>query len=250
MNLEGKLAVITGGGQGLGREFACYLGELGARLVIADKDSHQAAETVAYLGKKGVSVKAFTVDVTVNEQVQAMADEVHRTLGPVEILINNAAVYYGINRKPFMEIEEKEWDLVMNVNIKGAWLVTRAIFPHMQELGRGKVINIASQVFFTGSHHFAHYVASKGGLIGLTRALARELGSYQVTVNAVAPGFTDTEASRVLVQDINKYDSSANSLQRIGVPQDICGAVAFLASPLSDFITGQTILVDGGRHMN
>jgi NAD(P)-dependent dehydrogenase (short-subunit alcohol dehydrogenase family) len=202
------------------------------------------------LGKKGVSVKAFTVDVTVNEQVQAMADEVHRTLGPVEILINNAAVYYGINRKPFMEIEEKEWDLVMNVNIKGAWLVTRAIFPHMQELGRGKVINIASQVFFTGSHHFAHYVASKGGLIGLTRALARELGSYQVTVNAVAPGFTDTEASRVLVQDINKYDSSANSLQRIGVPQDICGAVAFLASPLSDFITGQTILVDGGRHMN
>jgi NAD(P)-dependent dehydrogenase (short-subunit alcohol dehydrogenase family) len=250
MNLEGRLAVITGGGQGLGREFACYLGELGARVVIADKDSHQAAETAAYLIKTGVTAKALTVDVTASGQVQAMADEVHRTMGPVEILINNAAVYYGINRKFFMEIEEKEWDLVMNVNIKGAWLVTRALFPHMQELGRGKVINIASQVFFTGSHHFVHYVASKGGLIGLTRALARELGSFQVTVNAVAPGFTDTEASRVLVQDINKYDPSANSLQRIGVPRDICGAVAFLASPLSDFITGQTILVDGGRHMN
>jgi len=250
LNLHGRLALITGGGKGLGREFASFLGVLGARIVIAARNQQNLTDTAQFLQEQGIEAKAIAVDVSDSRQVQAMAEEVHRTMGPVEILVNNAAIYYGVVRKSFMDIGEDEWDLMMNVNIKGPWLVTKAFFPHMQEVGRGKIVNLTSQVFFTGSHHFVHYVASKGGVIGLTRALARELGKYNITVNAVAPGFTDTEASRTLVGDISKYDPSANSLPRVGVPRDICGAVAFLASPLSDFITGQTILVEGGRHMN
>jgi NAD(P)-dependent dehydrogenase (short-subunit alcohol dehydrogenase family) len=249
MNLQGRLALITGGGRGLGLEFAFFLAEQGAKVVIADKDIEQAKETARTIKGKGMTAKAVPVDVTDGRQVEEMANIVYKTMGPVEILINNAAVYYGLTRKPFYEIAEPEWDLVMNVNVKGAWLVAKALFPHMRELGRGKIVNIASQVFYTGSHQFVHYVASKGGVIGLTRALARELGDFQVTVNAVAPGFTDTEASRSIA-NVHTYNPGACCIKRVGEPGDICGVVAFLASPLSDYITGQTILVDGGREMN
>ncbi len=250
MDLSGKLVLITGGGKGLGKEFASFLGSLGARIIVAARNKDNLSSTVAELQNMGIEATARPVDVTSMEQLQEMATEIRSSKGPVEIVINNAAIYYGVERKTFLEIDEAEWDFMMKVNVKGPWLVTRAFFPHMQELGRGKIVNIASQVFFTGSQNLVHYVASKGGVIGLTRALARELGQYSITVNAVAPGFTDTEASRTLVADIHKYDTSANCLKRLSVPEDVCGAVAFLASPLSDFITGQTIIVDGGRAMH
>jgi NAD(P)-dependent dehydrogenase (short-subunit alcohol dehydrogenase family) len=179
----------------------------------------------------------------------AMAAETVRAFGRIDILVNNAAVYDGIKRKPFYEITSDEWDLVMSVNVKGAFLAVRAVFPYMQEQGYGKIINLASEVFFTGSHGFAHYVSSKGGIIGLTRALAIELGSYNICINCVAPGFTDTEASRGLA-DVSKYDTSKTPLRRLETPEDLTGAALFLASPESDFITGQTLLVDGGRAMH
>jgi NAD(P)-dependent dehydrogenase (short-subunit alcohol dehydrogenase family) len=169
--------------------------------------------------------------------------------GKIDILVNNAAIYDGIKRRPFYEIDLDEWDLVMTVNVKGALLSARAVFPYMKEQGYGKIVNLASEVFFTGSHGFAHYVASKGGIIGLTRALAVELGPHNICINCVAPGFTDTEASRGLA-DVTKYDTSKTPLGRMETPEDLTGAVLFLASPESDFITGQTLLVDGGRAMH
>jgi 3-oxoacyl-[acyl-carrier protein] reductase len=154
-----------------------------------------------------------------------------------------------VTRKPFTEVEEEHWDRMMAVNVKGPWLCTRAVFPHMEAQGKGKIVNLASEVFFTGSHGFVHYVASKGGVIGLTRALAVELGPHNICINAVAPGFTDTEASRTLA-NVEKYDTSRTPLKRLETPEDLVGIVTFLASDESDFITGQTILVDGGRAMH
>jgi NAD(P)-dependent dehydrogenase (short-subunit alcohol dehydrogenase family) len=164
-------------------------------------------------------------------------------------LVNCAAIYDGLVRKSFTEIDPKEWDQVMAVNVKGPWLCTRAVFPHMKQQGKGKIVNLSSEVFFTGSHGLIHYVSSKGGVIGLTRALAIELGPHNININAVAPGFTDTEASRSIA-DVKKYDVSRTPLRRLEEPNDLLGAVIFLASDDSDFITGQTLLVNGGRAMH
>jgi NAD(P)-dependent dehydrogenase (short-subunit alcohol dehydrogenase family) len=183
------------------------------------------------------------------KDTSAMAEAAVKAFGKVDILVNNAAIYDGLKRKPFYEIDPDEWDLVMRVNVKGAFLCTRGVFPYMKNQGYGKIINIASEVFFTGSHGFAHYVASKGGIIGMTRALAIELGPHGIRINCVAPGFTDTEASRGIA-DVTKYDTSKTPLGRVVKPEDLTGAALFLASPESDFITGQTILVDGGRVMH
>jgi NAD(P)-dependent dehydrogenase (short-subunit alcohol dehydrogenase family) len=178
-----------------------------------------------------------------------MARRARDRFGRIDVLVNNAAYYYGVVRRSFADISVEEWDRVMAVNVRGPWLCTRAVFPHMKEIGKGKIVNLASEVFFTGSNGFVHYVASKGGVIGLTRALAVELGPYGICVNAVAPGFTDTEASRTIA-DVTKYDTSKTPLKRLETPEDLVGTVAFLSSDDSDFITGQTILVDGGRAMH
>ena len=137
----------------------------------------------------------------------------------------------------------------MAVNVKGAWLCVRAVFPYMKQQGKGKIINISSETFFTGSHGFVHYVSSKGAIIGLTRALAVELGPHNININALAPGFTDTEASRTIA-DVTKYDVSRTPIKRLEHPNDLMGALVFFASDESDFITGQTLLVDGGRAMH
>ena len=138
---------------------------------------------------------------------------------------------------------------MMTVNVKGIWLVHQSRFPLHETAGKGKIVNMTSEVFFTGSHGFVHYVATKGAVVGLTRALAVELGPHNICINAVAPGFTDTEASRTIA-DVTKYDTSKTPLRRLGTAEDIVGAAVFLSSDAADFITGQTILVDGGRAMH
>lgn len=250
MRLKNKVAIVTGGAKGLGRAFALRMAEEGAAvMVVTRKDMENLKRTAETIMSMGGQARFFQADVAKIEDTLAMAKATKEAFGRIDILVNNAAIYDGIKRTPFHEIDLSEWDLVMNVNVKGAFLSTRAVFPYMKEQGYGKIVNLASEVFFTGSHGFAHYVASKGGIIGLTRALAIELGPYNICINCVAPGFTDTEASRGLT-DVNKYDISKTPLHRLEKPEDLTGAALFLVSSESDFITGQTLLVDGGRAMH
>jgi 3-oxoacyl-[acyl-carrier protein] reductase len=250
MRLKGRVAIVTGGAKGLGRAFALKLAEEGARvMVVTRKDMANLEKTVQQIKDLGGEAALFQADVARETDMLNMAEATNKAFGRIDILINNAAIYDGIKRKPFHEIDPDEWDLVMTVNVKGAFLAARAVFPYMKAQGYGKIVNLSSEVFFTGSHGFAHYVASKGGIIGLTRALAVELGPHNICINCVAPGFTDTEASRGLA-DVTKYDTSKTPLRRLERPEDLTGAALFLASPESDFITGQTILVDGGRAMH
>ncbi len=250
MRLKDKVAIVTGGAKGLGRAFAIKMATEGARvMVVTRKDMDNLKETVRQIEDLGGQVAFFQADVSKVADTLAQAEEAVKTFGRIDILVNNAAVYDGITRKPFYEIDPAEWDLVMAVNVKGAFLTVRAVFPCMKKQSYGKIVNLASEVFFTGSNGFAHYVSSKAGIIGLTRALAVELGPYNICINCVAPGFTDTEASRGLA-DIKKYDTSKTPLRRLEKPEDLTGVAVFLASAESDFMTGQTLLVDGGRVMH
>lgn len=250
MRLKDKVAIVTGGAKGLGRTFALKLAGEGAKvMVVTRKDMDNLRETVRQIEAAGGKADLFQADVAREEDTLAMARATADRFGRIDILINNAAIYDGIKRRPFHEIDLAEWDLVMSVNVKGAFLATRAVFPSMKAQGYGKIVNLASEVFFTGSNGFAHYVASKGGIIGLSRALAVELGPHNICINCVAPGFTDTEASRGLA-DVSRYDTSKTPLRRLEKPDDLSGAVLFLASAESDFITGQTLLVDGGRALH
>jgi len=247
--LTDKVAIVTGGGKGLGKAFCFGLAEEGARVVMAvhrlDEEAAQAAKDIEARGGY-----ALEVDVTREEDTNQMADAAVKKFGRIDILVNNAAMIRGITRKPFMEIPVAEWDKLMTVNLKGVFLCCRAVFPQMKRKGKGKIINLTSETAFTGSRHMVHYVTSKGGIISFTRALAREVGQYGICVNAVAPGFTETRASRTVIDDITKYDVSLTPLGRLEQPEDLVGAIIFLASDESDFITGQTLVVDGGRYMH
>jgi 3-oxoacyl-[acyl-carrier protein] reductase len=248
--LEDRVAIVTGGASGLGKTFCLALAEQGASLVVADvkdKEAQQTAREIQANGGQAISIKT---DVTSEEATLAMAKETIKQFGRIDILVNNAAMVYGITRKPFTEIPPDEWDKLMAVNLKGAFLCARAVFPQMKKQGKGKIINLSSETAFTGSRHMVHYVTSKGGIISFTKAMAIEVGQYGIRVNAIGPGFTDSEASRSLIDDIGKYDVSLTPLGRLEVPEDLVGALVFLASDESDFITGQTLVVDGGRYMH
>jgi len=248
--LEGRIAIVTGGGKGLGRAFCEGFAREGANvLAVTRKDMQGLEETIKRVRALGVEGEYLQIDVTSRADTEKMAKAAIDRFRKIDILVNNAAFYYGVQRKSFYEISEEEWDMMMAVNVKGTWLSTIAVFPYMKEAGKGKIVNMTSEVFFTGSQGFVHYVATKGAVVGLTRALAIELGPHNICINAVAPGFTDTEASRTIA-DVTKYDTSKTPLRRLGTAEDIVGATIFLSSDEADFITGQTILVDGGRAMH
>ena len=250
INMNGKVAIVTGGAKGLGRAFCEGFAREGANvLAVTRKDIKGLEETVKAVREAGSEAEYLQIDVTSRADNEKMVKFAMERFGRIDILVNNAAFYYGVERKGFDEISDDEWDMMMSVNVKGSWLPTVAVFPYMKQAGKGKIINLTSEVFFTGSHGFVHYVATKGAIVGMTRALAIELGPHNICVNAVAPGFTDTEASRTIA-DVTKYDTSKTPLKRLGVAEDIVGATIFLASDAADFITGQTILVDGGKAMH
>lgn len=245
--LAGQVAVITGAAGGLGRTFALAFAAAGARVVVADRNEAGAAAVAGEVAERGGQALAVGVDVAQEASAMAMAERAAAWGDGIDILVNNAAIYAGLERRPFWELDEAEWDRVLAVNLKGAWLCAKAVFPALRRRGRGKIVNVASATVFSGSPLWAHYVASKGALIALTRAMAREAGEYGVTVNALAPGFTLTEASLGLVEDAASYGVNRGAIKRAAYPDDMAGAALFLASPASDFISGQTLIVDGGR---
>lgn len=245
--LEGKVAIVTGGARNLGAVYAKTLAAEGARVVVADiLDGSGAARAIRENGGQAV---AMEVDVAREDDTLRMAAAAVDTFGRIDVLVNNAAIYLGINRRPFYEISEEEWDRVIAVNIKGVFLCARAVLPRMREQGCGKIINISSNTVMAGTPNFLHYVASKSALIGMTRSMARELGSCGINVNAIAPGLVEHEGQTV-PPGISASRVAARSIKRQQAPRDLTGAVLYLASPDSDFVTGQTLVVDGGAAMH
>lgn len=242
---SGKVVVITGAAGGLGKAFAQGFASVGATVVVADIDFEGAQATASEIATGGTRTLAFRVDVTEKASAEQLLDSTIAEFGSVDVLINNAAIYATLTRAPFAEIEPSEWDRVMAVNVKGTWLCSGAASKRMTEGGR--IINIASATVFSGSPLWMHYVASKAAVIGLTRVMARELGGKRITVNAIAPGFTLTEASLALVDDAESYGVDRGAIKRSSEPQDIVGTAVFLASDAAAYITGQTLVVDGGK---
>ena len=241
-----KVVVITGAAGGLGRAFAEGFADAGAKLVVADIDAAGVAHTADLLTERGASAIAVQVDVTDKESTDALAHTAAQAWGKVDVLINNAAIYATLTRTAFHEIDPSEWDRVMAVNVKGAWLCSSSHLHHMTQPG-GRIINIASATVFSGSPLWMHYVASKSAVIGMSRVMAREVGDRGITVNAIAPGFTLTEASVGLIDDAHTYGVDRGAIKRASQPEDIVGTALFLASPSAGYITGQTLVVDGGK---
>ncbi|HLB12684.1 MAG TPA: 3-oxoacyl-ACP reductase family protein [Dehalococcoidia bacterium] len=250
--LEGKVAIVTGGGQGIGRSYALRLASEGSAVVVADIESEAAKRVAAEIERRGGKALALHTDVAGEESTLEMARATVQRFGRIDVLVNNAALFIPLlPNKPFMAIPTQEWDQVMAVNLRGLFLCVKAVFPHMKAQGKGSIINISSATVWDGTPGFLHYVTSKGGVIGFTRALAREMGEYGIKVNAVTPGLTETERLTGPSQDAQMDRlASLRCFKRRQRPEDLVGTIVFLASDDSDFITGQAINVDGGRMMH
>jgi len=242
--LNGKVAIVTGAAQGIGKAIADGLAREGARIVVADL---QRAEEAAAAYPDGVGL---TVDVSREEDVERMASETVERCGSIDILVNNAGLYASLAMRPFTEIPLEEWNRVMEINVASMFLTCRAVVPVMREQGGGKIVNISSGTPFRGVPFLLHYVTSKGAIVALTRALAKELGKDSIHVNCVAPGFTMSDGVKAhpeIVEKLRDVSVAARTIQRDQVPEDVVGAVVFLCTPAADFITGQTMVIDGGQ---
>ncbi len=245
--LDGKAAVITGAAQGIGALMAKAMAEEGARVLVTDVQD--TANAVQAITDAGGTAQGLKVDVTSNDDLAAMVQIAETDLGGLDIMVNNASIFATIKPKPFFAIDNDEFDLIMRVNARGVHQVMRAIVPPMIKAGGGKVINIASGTFYYGPPGLSHYTASKGAVIALTRCHARELGEKNIQVNAIAPGLTESEG----VKANDGFDMArgptiaSRSIKREMLPEDLLGSLMYLASPDSDFVTGQTLNVDGGK---
>lgn len=250
MMLKEKVAIITGSGQGLGKEFAKRFAKEGSKVVVADINIETAKIVAQEIKKVGGKAIAIKTDVSNEESVDEMAKKTFDHFGQIDILVNTAAIYYNLRLAPPEELKVEEWEKVLRVNLIGSWLTSKAVFPYMKKQGKGKIVNISSDVAFAGVPGFLHYVSSKGGVIAMTRALAMEWGKYNINVNSAAPGYTMTDASLKKVKEApesKEYVLTRQCFKRLGQPGDIIGTVVFLASEESDWITGQNICVDGGQ---
>lgn len=245
MSLVGKVAVVTGGGSGIGRACAVRLAQDGATVAVWDLNAEGAQGTVDIIEQNGGKGLAQVVDCAKTAPIRDAVDKVHADLGPITVLVNNAGMT-GFD--PFMTITEEHWDRMMAVNLKGPFLVTQAILPDMRAAKWGRIVNITSSSIQTGAPAMAHYVASKGGLMGFSKALAIELAEEGITVNMVPPGFIRTPMLEASPVDIDNYAMSM-PMKRAGTPEEMAAAVSYLASEGAAYITGQTISVNGGRYM-
>jgi NAD(P)-dependent dehydrogenase (short-subunit alcohol dehydrogenase family) len=242
--LDGKVAVVTGAAQGIGRAIADGLAAEGARIVVVDL---QRAEEAAGAYPDGVGL---TADVASEADVERVVSEARERCGSIDVLVNNAGLYASLAMRPFTEIPLEEWRQVMDVNVASMFLTCRAVVPVMREQGGGKIVNISSGTPFRGVPFLLHYVTSKGAIVALTRALAKELGRDGIHVNCVAPGFTMSEGVQAhpeVVDALRDVSVAARTIQRDQVPEDVAGAVVFLCTPAADFVTGQTMVIDGGQ---
>jgi NAD(P)-dependent dehydrogenase (short-subunit alcohol dehydrogenase family) len=249
--LMGRVALVTGAAQGLGARFATALAAAGAKIAIGDIDD--LTETSRTIKGAGRDCFASHLDVTDPTSVRDFVQRAAASLGDIDILVNNAAISGALRLEPFTEISTELWDRVMAVNVRGSFECAKAVVPAMKARSRGKIINIASGTALKGSPGLLHYVASKGAVISMTRAMARELGDYRINVNCIAPGLTLSENMidhPSYTPEVVGKNIDSRALKREAVPDDIVGALLFLASPGSDFITGQTLPVDGGSVMN
>ncbi len=246
LQIKDKVAIVTGSARGLGAATARKLAQEGAKVVVTDILKEQAEATAAALRADGLQALCIVADITKGAEVQRLVDETVAHFGGVHILVNNA----GFPRDRYLvKMSEEDWDLVMEVMLKGAFLASRAVMPKFIEQGWGRIVNISSRAHF-GNPTQANYSAAKAGLIGMAKALAIEEGRYGVTVNCVAPGFMETEMVQALAtyETIKERAVAAQPIKRVGKPEDIANAVAFLVSEPASFITGEVLHVTGGRY--
>jgi NAD(P)-dependent dehydrogenase (short-subunit alcohol dehydrogenase family) len=246
LGLQGKRVVVSGAAGGLGRAFALAFAGAGAQVLACDVNLKGCNETVRMINAAGGQAHTRAVDVTDATSCADLARAAQETIGGVDALINNAALYGGLERRFFEDIDEAVWDRVMSVNVRGVWQMCRAFSPALRA-AKGAIVNIASATVFSGSPQWMHYVTSKGAVIAMSRTMAREMGPDGVRVNVIAPGFTLTEASFGHVNDAHSYGVDRSSLKRAAEVDDITGGALWLASPLSSYMTGQTMVIDGGR---
>jgi NAD(P)-dependent dehydrogenase (short-subunit alcohol dehydrogenase family) len=248
MRLDGRVIVVTGGAQGIGRAIADGLADEGAKVVIADLGG--AEEAAAELGGDAFGLR---VDVSSEADTAALAEAVLDRFGRIDGLVNNAGIYSSLVPQPLEDIDVDEWRKVFDVNVLGMFLATRAVLPAMREQGSGRIVNIASGTPFKGVPYLLHYVASKGAVVAMTKAIAKEVGDTGILVNTVAPGFTMSDgvlANPVQVQKLQEISVKARVIQRDQFPSDVVGAIVFFCSDDSSFITGQALVVDGGAFFN
>ena len=236
--LEGKVAIVTGGAQGIGAAIVSGLEAEGVTVVVADLNPPEGG---------------IRADVASEEDVSAMVEETLERHGRIDVLVNNAGLYASLEMRAFTEIPLEEWNRVMEVNVASMFLTCRAVVPVMRKQGGGKIVNISSGTPFRGVPFLLHYVTSKGAIVALTRALAKELGRDSIHVNCVAPGFTMSDGVKShpeVIEKLRDVSVASRTIQRDQVPEDVVGAVVFLCTPAADFITGQTMVIDGGQYFH
>ncbi|MCU4367385.1 SDR family oxidoreductase [Acinetobacter courvalinii] len=248
--LQDKKVLVTGAARGLGRDFAQAIAEAGAQVVMADILTDLVQQEAAALQAQGLKVDAVSIDLANADLIQQAVQQAAERMGGIDGLVNCAALATNVGGKSMMDYNPDLWDRVMNINVKGTWLVTKAAVPYLQQSSAGKIINVASDTALWGAPNLMAYVASKGALTAMTRSMARELGPFNICINTLSPGLTLVEATAYVPQERHDLYVNGRAIQRQQLPQDLNGTALYLLSDLSSFVTGQNIPVNGGFVFN
>ncbi|MEM7271460.1 MAG: glucose 1-dehydrogenase [Actinomycetota bacterium] len=247
MQLEGRTTIVTGSARGIGAELAAGLAARGAQIVVSDlQDTSGTVERITSAGGAAIGVEA---DITDNDQLAGLVAAATKEFGDVSVLVNNAGIFADLDLKPFMQVSEDEFDTIMRVNVRGMFQACKACVPSMEKAGGGSIVNVSSGTIFYGPPFLLPYVASKAAVMGMTRSMARELGAMSIRVNAIAPGFTESDSvlAAGYFERVREPSKADRAIARVMEPADLIGAVAYLASDDSAFVTGQLLNIDGGK---